>query len=342
MFSGQANFPSQRNSQEFIYSQMNNRDNQSAFFQNPISNQTVFQCPMNFTENCSAFSSNFANKESSTTNSSISQMTSLYLATQRKKAFTEEVNYCLNKCLEKILPEIAKQTAEIIYKSLSDKIQASVNNIRQLRNEIDILKSTLKSIPYLTRKSNGMKTIGNVYNQLRNVSGNLNNCGMLLNNQMKFAENNEEYKKQQQEVINNIAEKFEKIKELLGKQKEFSTKLNDSIKESLVNIITTKNDYKNELIKLQDNIKYSILSQENKKNENLEKQINNISNSINDFKNKVDSASTIIPNCVNNNNTSNYICNNNNNNSFENNCRNKTGNKIGKLFSQINHGGFSF
>ena len=124
MFSTQTNFQSQRNSQEFLYSQMNNRDNQSAFYQNPISNQPIFQCPMNFSENCSAFSSNFPNKEPSTNNSSISQMTSLYLATQRKKAFIEEINFCLNKCLEKILPEIAKQTAEIIYKSLSCWIEA--------------------------------------------------------------------------------------------------------------------------------------------------------------------------------------------------------------------------
>ena len=327
---------------------MNNRDNQSAFYQNPISNQPIFQCPMNFSENCSAFSSNFPNKEPSTNNSSISQMTSLYLATQRKKAFIEEINFCLNKCLEKILPEIAKQTAEIIYKSLSDIIQTSLNNIRQLRNEIDILKSTLKSIPYLTRKSNGMKTIGNVYNQLKNVSGNLNNCGMLLNNQMKFAESNEEYKNQQQEIIKNIVDKLEIIKELLGKQKEFSSKINDSIKESLVNIITTKNDYKNELIKLQDNIKYNIVNQENNKNLNLENQINNISNSINDFKNKVDSATNIIPNCDNSINTNNNICNiqNNDSTNFGNNScyftENNYNNKIGKLFSEINNGGFSF
>lgn len=367
MFSSQHNFDPNRNSQEYFFSQVGARDNNSAFFQNQISNQSLFQCPPNFSENRSTFSTNYAKSEASTNNSSISQMTSLYLANQRKKAFTDEIYFCLNKCLEKILPEIAKQTAEIIYKSLSETIQASLNNIQLLRNEIDILRSTLKSLPFLTKRGAGMNTIKNIYSQLRNVSGNLNNCGMLLNNQIKFAEGNEEYKNQQQEIINNIANKLEQIKELLGKQKEFSTKLNDNIKQSLVNIISTKTDYKNELIKIQDQIKYNIVNEEtNNNNLNLENQINNISTSINDFKNKVDSASNIFPNnnvSGNNDNTNLNNINNSNNNDVNNseninndqnqneknesNCctqnNNKIGNNnIGRFLSQIDNGAFSF
>ena len=65
------------------------------------------------------------------------------------------------------------------------------------------------------------------------------------------------------------------IKDLLGKQKEFSGKLNECIKTSLANIIATKTNYKNELIKIQDNIKYDSVN--DNENKNLMKQISDIS-----------------------------------------------------------------
>jgi hypothetical protein len=178
----------------------------------------------------------------------------------------------------------------------------------------------------------------------------------LLNNQIKFAQGNEEFKNQQQELINGILEKFEHIKELLGKQKEFSGRLNECIKTSLANIIATKTNYKNELIKIQDNIKYDIINNnDNGNNQNLMNQINDISNSINDFKNKIDLASNIYLN----NNSSNSDINNINNNCCSNNagniiienensenkkdCKNIQGsNRLKKLFSEVNGGGFKF
>jgi hypothetical protein len=184
----------------------------------------------------------------------------------------------------------------------------------------------------------------------------MNNCGILLNNQIKFAQGNEEFKNQQQELINGIVGKFEHIKELLGKQKEFSGKLNECIKTSLANIIVTKTNYKNELIKIQDNIKYDSVN--DNENQNLMKQIKDISLSINDFKNKVDTATDIYFN----NNMNNIIKQSNNN------CNNKTNeeinspndnsdinkgeisnintggnsNKLKKLFSEVNGGKFKF
>ena len=333
------------NPQDIFYSQHGVNESQSAFL-NPHLSQNPFNLPRNF--NDSSYSSNTCNTSSNSTNASISQMTSLYLANQRKKAFTDEINQCLNKSLEKILPIIAKQTAEVIYNSISQTLIESEKNIRELKNAIDTLRATLQSCTFLTKYCGDMKNINNVYGNLNKVSGNLNNCSILLNNQIRFAQGNEEFKNQQQELINGILKKFEHIKELLGKQREFSGKLNETIKTSLANIIATKTNYKNELTKIQDNIKYDIIN--NNDNKNVMNQINDISSSINIFKKKIDSASNIYlnPNTNNinngNNNNEENMTNhgNSNNNTEEKNQNNYGNNRLKKLFSEINGGGFKF
>ena len=334
------------NPQDIFYSQHGTNESQSAFLK-PNLSQNPFKLPKNFGDNYSSFSSNTCNASSNPTNASISQMTSLYMANQRKKAFTDEINQCLNKSLEKILPIIAKQTAEVIYNSISQTLIESEKNIRELKNAIDTLRATLQSCTFLTKYCGDMKNINNVYGNLNKVSGNLNNCGILLNNQIKFAQGNEEFKNQQQELINGILKKFEYIKELLGKQKEFSGKLNQTIKTSLANIIATKTNYKNELTKIQDNIKYDIIN--NNDNKNVIDQINDISSSINLFKKKIDSASNIYLNANINNN---YGTNNDeenisnqkglNNNIEEKNQNSNGNNRLKKLFSEINGGRFKF
>jgi hypothetical protein len=345
MFSNQNFQTGFDNTQEMIYSQRGMGDSQSSFL-NPHISQNPFNLPRTFGDNFSSFSSNTCPNTSNSTNACISQMTSLYMANQRKKAFTDEINLCLNKSLEKILPIIAKQTAEIVYNSISQTLIESEKNIRELKNSIDTLKATLQSCTYLTIKCNDMKKINNVYGNLDKVSGSLNNCGILLNNQIKFAQGNEEFKNQQQELINGIMEKFEHIKDLLGKQKEFSGKLNECIKTSLANIIATKTNYKNELIKMQDNIKYDIINNENGDQKNFMEQINNISSSINDFKNKIDSSSNIYLKTNSNNNNMNFekkIDDENENPNNINKIQNKTGeNKFKRIFQEVNGCGFKF
>ena len=305
---------------DIFTSQRNFSDSQSAF-QGPSSNshfsQNPFALPRSFNDNMSNFSSNTMN--SSSTNASISQMTSLYMANQRRKAFNDELNLCLNKSLEKILPIIARQTAEIIYNSISNILVESEKNIREIKNAIDTLRATLNSCNYLTKKGYDMNNMNKLYGNLNKVSGNLNNCGILLNNQIKFAQGNEEFKGQQQELINSVIQKFENIKNLLGKQKEYSGRLNECIKNSLANIIATKTNYKNELIKVQDNIRYDIINNGNtdyENNKNLCNRLNDINNIVNEFKNKVDNAENIFLN-INRNDI-----NGSNNNNIFNNCGN--------------------
>ena len=120
------------NPQDIFYSQHGTNESQSAFLK-PNLSQNPFKLPKNFGDNYSSFSSNTCNASSNPTNASISQMTSLYMANQRKKAFTDEINQCLNKSLEKILPIIAKQTAEVIYNSISQTLIESEKNIRELK-----------------------------------------------------------------------------------------------------------------------------------------------------------------------------------------------------------------
>ena len=368
--------------QDIFCSQRIMPDTQSAFqgpSPNPHFSQNPFGLPRTFNDNMSNFSANTVN--SSSTNASISQMTSLYMANQRRKAFNDELNLCLNKSLEKILPIIARQTAEIIYNSISSTLVESEKNIREIKNAIETLRATLNSCNFLTKKGNDMNNMNKLYGNLNKVSGNLNNCGILLNNQVKFAQGNEEFKNQQQELINSVIHKFENIKDLLGKQKEYSGKLNECIKTSLANIIATKTNYKNELIKVQDNIRYDIInnsSAECENNKNLSNKLNDISSTINEFKNKVDNAENIFLNSnVNNinssinnsnvnsfqgqNNNINYNINMNNENVNnmnqidvemnsstntntinKNDTQNTKSNKLEKLFSQVNGGNFRF
>ena len=367
--------------QDIFYSQRIMPDSQSAF-QGPPSNphfsQNPFGLPRTFNDNLSNFSANTVN--SSSTNASISQMTSLYMANQRRKAFNDELNLCLNKSLEKILPIIARQTAEIIYNSISSTLAESEKNIREIKNAIETLRATLNSCNFLTKKGYDMNNMNKLYGNLNKVSGNLNNCGILLNNQVKFAQGNEEFKSQQQELINSVIQKFENIKDLLGKQKEYSGKLNECIKTSLANIIATKTNYKNELIKVQDNIRYDIINNSSTECENnkiLSNKLNDISSTINEFKNKVDNAeniflsptdSKIINNNINNSHANTFQGQNNNisdnknmndenvknmnqtdvemNNSTntinKNDTQNNKNNKLERLFSQVNGGNFRF
>jgi CHASE3 domain sensor protein len=302
--------------QDIFCSQRIMPDSQSSYpghAPNPHFSQNPFGIPRSYNDNLSNFSSN-----SSSTNASISQMTSLYMANQRRKAFNDELNLCLNKSLEKILPLIAKQTAENIYNSISNPLIESEKNIREIKNSIETLRATLNSCNFLTKKGNDMNKMNKLYGNLTKVSDNLNNCGILLNNQVKFAQGNEEFKSQQQELINSVIKKFENIKDLLAKQKEYSGKLNECIKMSLANIIATKTNYKNELIKVQDNIRYDIINNSNaecENNQNLMNKLNNINSAINDFKNKVDSAENIYLNPSMNNISNNDININNMNGS---------------------------
>ena len=333
MFSSQ-NFPSYcDNNRNIIHARPDIGDNRSAFINQPFS-QNPFNLPRNFGDNYTSFSSNTCYNSTNSTNASIAQMTSLYMENQRKKAFTDELNLCLKRSLEKILPVIAKQTAEVIYNSISQVLIEMEKNMRELKNDIDGLRATLQSSRFLTTRCNDMKNINNVYDNFDKISGSLNNCGILLNNQIKFAEGNEEFKNQQQELIKGIVEKFEQIKNLLEKQKNFSGRLNECIKTSLANIIATKTNYKNEMIKMQDNIKYDIMkSEENIDNKNLINQINDISTSVNDLKNKVDLASDIYlkPNSKGDSNRINIENDNSNNES------NSGRQKLRKLFSTVNN-----
>ena len=320
---------------DIFTSQRNFSDSQSAF-QGPPSNshfsQNPFALPRPFNDNMSNFSSNTMN--SSSTNASISQMTSLYMANQRRKAFNDELNLCLNKSLEKILPIIARQTAEIIYNSISNILVESEKNIREIKNAIDTLRATLNSCNYLTKKGYDMNNMNKLYGNLNKVSGNLNNCGILLNNQIKFAQGNEEFKGQQQELINSVIQKFENVKNLLGKQKEYSGRLNECIKNCLANIIATKTNYKNELIKVQDNIRYDIINNGNtdyENNKNLSNRLNDINHTVNEFKNKVDNAENIYLNV----NRKDINGSNNNNNTF-NNCGSNSPRQNGEFNQDMN------
>ena len=97
----------------YYSSQMNNFQNQyipQIDQSNIMNNQSQYiQIPPN--ENFSCYSS-------TSTNTGVSQMSSIYMINQKKKALTEEFNNCLSQSLETILPNIISQSSKKIFDSV--------------------------------------------------------------------------------------------------------------------------------------------------------------------------------------------------------------------------------
>ena len=271
----------------FYPNQMNNFQNQyipQIDQSNIMNNQSQYiQIPPN--ENFSCYSS-------TSTNTGVSQMSSIYMINQKKKALTDEFNNCLSQSLENILPKIVSESAKKIYESIYPSIEKNENQIKELKNQIEIIKNNLKNLTYLTKHCTTMRNLNSISHQINSVNSNINNCNVILKNQISVEKDNSDIIIKQNEKIKEINEKFNIVKNYIEGNNKNCENLNNKVKETFSNIINVKEIYKEQISELKNEIDYGINfnNSNNETKDNLEK----LENSINLFANDIEKAEQIM------------------------------------------------
>ena len=271
----------------FYPNQMNNFQNQyipQIDQSNIMNNQSQYiQIPPN--ENFSCYSS-------TSTNTGVSQMSSIYMINQKKKALTEEFNNCLSQSLETILPNIISQSSKKIFDSVYPFIEKNENQIKELKNQIEMIKNNLKNLTYLTKHCTTMRNLNSISHQINSVNSNINNCNVILKNQISVEKDNTEMIVKQNEKIKAINEKFNIVKNYIEGKNERNNNLNNKVKETFSNIINVKEIYKEQISQIKNQIDFNgnFNSSNNESIDNL----NKLENSINSFANEVDKAEKIL------------------------------------------------
>ena len=235
---------------------------------------------------------NFSCYSSTSTNTGVSQMSSIYMINQKKKALTEEFNNCLSQSLENILPKIVSESAKKIYDSIYPSIEKNENQIKELKNQIEMIKNNLKNLTYLTKGCTTMRNLSSISHQINSVNSTINNCNLILNNQISVEKDNSDIIIKQNEKIKEINEKFNIVKNYIEGNNKNSDNLNNKVKEAIANIINTKEIYKEQISELNNQIDYgrNFNNSDNETKENLEK----LENSINLFANDIGKADQIM------------------------------------------------
>ncbi len=271
----------------FYPNQMNNFQNQyiPQMDQPNLINSHSQYIPIPNNENFSCYSS-------TSTNTGVSQMSSIYMINQKKKALTDEFNNCLSQSLENILPKIVSESAKKIYDSIYPSIEKNENQIKELKNQIEIIKNNLKNLTFLTKGCTTMRNLSSISHQINSVNSSINNCNIILNNQISVEKDNSDIIIKQNEKIKEINEKFNIVKNYIEGNNKNSENLNNKVKEAFANIINTKENYKEQISELKNEIDYGINfnNSNNETKENLEK----LENSINLFANDIDKAEQIM------------------------------------------------
>ena len=271
----------------FYPNQMNNFQNQyiPQMEQLNLINSHSQYIPISNNENYSCYSS-------TSTNTGVSQMSSIYMINQKKKALTDEFNNCLSQSLENILPKIVSESAKKIYDSIYPSIEKNENQIKELKNQIEIIKNNLKNLTFLTKGCTTMRNLSSISHQINSVNSSINNCNIILNNQISVEKDNSDIIIKQNEKIKEINEKFNIVKNYIEGNNKNSENLNNKVKEAFANIINTKEIYKEQISELKNEIDYGINfnNSNNETKENLEK----LENSINLFANDIDKAEQIM------------------------------------------------
>ena len=271
----------------FYPNQMNNFQNQyiPQMEQLNLINSHSQYIPISNNENYSCYSS-------TSTNTGVSQMSSIYMINQKKKALTDEFNNCLSQSLENILPKIVSESAKKIYESIYPSIEKNENQIKELKNQIEMIKNNLKNLTYLTKGCTTMRNLSSISHQINSVNSSINNCNIILNNQISVEKDNSDIIIKQNEKIKEINEKFNIVKNYIEGNNKNSDNLNNKVKEAIANIINTKEIYKEQISELNNQIDYgrNFNNSDNETKENLEK----LENSINLFANDIGKADQIM------------------------------------------------
>lgn len=215
----------------------------------PIQSQVMPQTQFGMQDNVSCYSG-------TSTNTGISQLSSIYIANQKKKTLTDEIIACLNNSIENLLPSLAQQSAEMIYKAILPYIEKQDKEIKELQSQIELLENVFKSMKFLTKNQNSFKNLSQLSTQLTGINSNVENCNLMLENQMSIEKGNYDYRRNQSEKINQLKEKMCYLKQLLEGEKDKITQVNSNINGVFSDFIGLKKGINTQVGNLNKNLKF--------------------------------------------------------------------------------------
>lgn len=244
----------------------------------PLQTQAIPQSQYGMTDNMSCYSG-------TSTNTGISQLSSVYLANQKRKTLTDEIIACLNSSIENLLPSIAQQSAEMIYKAILPYIEKQDKEIKELQIQIDLLENLFKSLKFLEKNPNSLKNLSNISNQLNGINTTVENCNLMLDNQIAVEKGNFEFMYNHNEKINKLKEKMSLLKSMLTNEKETINTINCNINGAFSDFIGLKRGIDSQLGNINKNLKFgkNIFDNGDKNTQcisQLEKIIDNFSKDV--------------------------------------------------------------
>ena len=199
---------------------------------------------------------NISSYSGTSTNTGISQLSSIYIANQKKKTLTDEIISCLNNSIENLLPSLAQQSAEMIYKAILPYIEKQDKEIKELQSQIELLENVFKSMKFLTKNQNSFKNLSQLSTQLTGINSNVENCNFMLENQMSIEKGNYEYRRSQNEKISQLKEKMNYLKKLLEGEKDKLSQVNSNINGVFSDFIGLKKGINTQVGNLNKNLKF--------------------------------------------------------------------------------------
>ena len=199
---------------------------------------------------------NISSYSGTSTNTGISQLSSIYIANQKKKTLTDEIISCLNNSIENLLPSLAQQSAEMIYKAILPYIEKQDKEIKELQSQIELLENVFKSMKFLTKNQNSFKSLSQLSTQLTGINSNVENCNLMLENQMSIEKGNYEYRRSQNEKINQLKDKMNYLKKILEGEKDKISQVNSNINGVFSDFIGLKKGIDTQVGNLNKNLKF--------------------------------------------------------------------------------------
>ena len=234
---------------------------------------------------------NISSYSGTSTNTGISQLSSIYIANQKKKTLTDEIISCLNNSIENLLPSLAQQSAEMIYKAILPYIEKQDKEIKELQSQIELLENVFKSMKFLTKNQNSFKNLSQLSTQLTGINSNVENCNFMLENQMSIEKGNYEYRRSQNEKISQWKEKMNYLKKLLEGEKDKLSQVNSNINGVFSDFIGLKKGINTQVGNLNKNLKFGKNIYETEEKSSL--YISQLENLLEGFYKEVNSTNGI-------------------------------------------------
>ena len=234
---------------------------------------------------------NISSYSGTSTNTGISQLSSIYIANQKKKTLTDEIISCLNNSIENLLPSLAQQSAEMIYKAILPYIEKQDKEIKELQSQIELLENVFKSMKFLTKNQNSFKNLSQLSTQLTGINSNVENCNFMLENQMSIEKGNYEYRRSQNEKISQLKEKMNYLKKLLEGEKDKLSQVNSNINGVFSDFIGLKKGINTQVGNLNKNLKFGKNIYETEEKSSL--YISQLENLLEGFYKEVNSTNGI-------------------------------------------------